>query len=85
MSITVKLAEEKAIRDAIQNVRDDKSSTNWVLIGHTEGDPNIVSLQGQGEDGLAGLKNHIKVDQVQYGLCKTNLPKMEYASNANIF
>jgi hypothetical protein len=63
----VKFADDGA-REAIKEVRQDASATNWVLCGYDAS--NAVALQGKGEGGLAELQSRLDEKQIQYGLCR---------------
>merc|ERR1711974_140783 len=56
---------DPAISQGYQDVRNDGSPTNWVLMGY-EGNNKIVS-QGSGSGGLSELVGKLADDQVQYG------------------
>ncbi|KAJ3337915.1 hypothetical protein HDU91_001355, partial [Kappamyces sp. JEL0680] len=44
MSIQVTLDAPTLITDAIQDVRNDATATNWVLIGHKDENPNVLTV-----------------------------------------
>mmetsp|Transcript_3847 Transcript_3847/g.5374 ORF Transcript_3847/g.5374 Transcript_3847/m.5374 type:complete len:146 (+) Transcript_3847:97-534(+) len=56
---------DSALSEAYQEVRSDKTNTNWCLFGY-EGNAKIV-LQGKGEGGLEELVGHLQADQAQFG------------------
>ena len=60
----VKFADNGA-REAIKEVRQDGSGTDWVLCGYDAS--NAVSLQAKGGGGLAELQRHLDEKQIQYG------------------
>ncbi|KAJ3087546.1 hypothetical protein HK102_010815 [Quaeritorhiza haematococci] len=70
MSITVSLHNAEEITGQIRSVRDDASPTNWVLVGHFNEDPNVLTLVGSGSGGLAEMKAKMSNAQVQYGLLR---------------
>jgi hypothetical protein len=70
MSIQVKLQDKEQLLDAIKDVRNDKSETNWVLVGHPNNDPNVIGLVNKGSDGLAGLVSNMQEDKVLYALLR---------------
>jgi Cofilin/tropomyosin-type actin-binding protein len=70
MSLQVKVHEEEAALEAIKQVRNDKSETNWVLFGHLNDDPNTISLEATGSDGYGGLISRINDSKFQYGLLR---------------
>ncbi|KAJ3283747.1 hypothetical protein HK104_010237 [Borealophlyctis nickersoniae] len=56
MSTDCKPTDEQSLLSAIRNIRDDKTPTNWVLVGHEGDNPNALRVVASGEDGLAGLR-----------------------------
>lgn len=86
ISTQVRLLNEKEITTAIQNVRDDKNPTNWVLVGHeggANGNPNALVLVAQGQDCYEGLKNAFSDDQVQYALCMSRGQYFRVSNSTN--
>jgi len=66
----VQFIDEEGIRVAIKQVRSDNDETDWLLLGY-EGNTNKVVLQAKDSDGLDGLLNHLKPNEVQYALYRT--------------
>ena len=48
------------MRDAIADVRNDKTPTNWVLAAYHGDNSNDVGLVGHGEGGVNELIHHLK-------------------------
>jgi len=67
---TVVQFDEEPIRQAIREVRDDKSAVDWMLMGY-EGNTNKVTLVGSGDQGLDQLITHLGDDKILYGLYRT--------------
>ncbi len=65
----VKFAEDGA-REAIREVRQDGSGTDWVLCGYNA--QNAVALLGKGGGGIAELQRHLDEKQIQYGYVRLN-------------
>lgn len=57
--------DEQAIRDAIRDVRDDKTQTNWCLIHYSN--PTTLELVSSGEGGVEELISHLNESEVFYG------------------
>ncbi|KAJ3306428.1 hypothetical protein HDV03_005038 [Kappamyces sp. JEL0829] len=70
MSIQVTLDAPTLITDAIQDVRNDATATNWVLIGHKDENPNVLTLVAKGNDGYQGLASRLDPKQVLYALLR---------------
>jgi len=58
------------IKDAIADVRNDKTSTNWVLLSYAGENSNDVELVGKGDGGLNELLTHLAPEKVGYGLIR---------------
>ncbi|KAI8922925.1 hypothetical protein BC831DRAFT_473782 [Entophlyctis helioformis] len=70
MSVQAQVPDKDKLLSAIKAVRDDSNTTNWVIVGHVNGDPNAIEVQATGTDGFAGLAGRFAVDQVQYALLR---------------
>jgi len=60
------------IKMAIQEVRNDSSSTNWVLITYDGPRSNTLKMEGTGSGGLAEIKSLLKDNVIMYGLYRLN-------------
>ena len=69
--------EAEDITAAYSAVRDDKDSTNWLLISYAGATGNKLELTGTGTGGLSELANKLDDGQVQYGYVR-----IEYANDA---
>lgn len=70
MSLQVKINERETALEAIKQVRNDKSETNWVLFCHLNEDPNTLTLEASGSDGYDGLITRLDDSKFQYGLLR---------------
>ena len=66
-------------QEAWKDVTNVNSSTNWALFGY-EGQTNILTLVGKGEDGIDELIEDLNPSKIMYGFLrvedpKTSLPK----------
>jgi len=66
----VKFGDEGGIRKAIQDVRNDATATNWVLLTYDGPNSNTIVLAGSGEGGSEELISRLKDDNVGYGLVR---------------
>jgi hypothetical protein len=66
-----------AIREAYEEVRNDKSETNWLLLSYAAGKGNELKLSGTGSGGLSELAAALDDNDVQYGYAR-----VEYALDA---
>merc|ERR1711991_326966 len=57
---------DEALAEAYNDVRNDKSDTDWVLCGYTD-DGKSLEIRGSGSGGLDEMKEHFVEDQCMYG------------------
>jgi len=67
---SVRFADEAELREAIQDVRNDLTDTNWVLATYEGTNSNTVILLGKGGGGAAELIGLLRDDIVAYGLVR---------------
>jgi hypothetical protein len=60
------------IKDSIADVRNDKTSTNWVLLTYVGENSNDVELAGKGDGGVNELISYLAADKVCYGLVRVS-------------
>jgi hypothetical protein len=60
------------IKDAIADVRNDKTPTNWVLLSYNGENSNDVQLVGSGDGGVNELISHLQDNIVGYGLVRVS-------------
>lgn len=67
-----RLEATESLRDALKSVRDDKSSTTWVVGEYENGDikANNLTLVASGDGGLQGITQHFAEDKVAYSLLR---------------
>lgn len=58
------------IKTAVKDIRDDKSATNFAVVGYDESALKTLALFGTGSDGVAGIKTYCKGDDVCYCLLR---------------
>jgi len=58
--------------EAIKDVRNNATETNWVLAGHVEGNLDTVRLVGSGTGGVDELASRLDPGSVQYGLVRNS-------------
>jgi hypothetical protein len=63
----IQLKDEAAIRAAVEDVRNDTTATNFLVLGYEEGKSNAIQLVASGEGGLTDLKTHLAPDFLGYG------------------
>lgn len=66
----IQFVDEDSCRNAINAVRSDRDETDWCLFTY-DGNSNKIILLGKGDDGLDGLVQLLKEDQIMYGLYRT--------------
>jgi len=55
------------IAEAYEDVRNDRTETNWMLITYADGSDNVWTLVGKGEGGLDELKQNLSDDFRGFG------------------
>ncbi|KAJ3323959.1 hypothetical protein HDV06_000935 [Boothiomyces sp. JEL0866] len=58
---------ESDISKAYEDVRNDKTNTNWLIVGYKDEKGEVLSLVGSGSGGLAEFKQNLKPDQAYFG------------------
>lgn len=59
-------AETPEILKAYDDVRSDKTETDWLLINYEDAKSDRLVLKGTGSGGLAELKTHLDPAEAQY-------------------
>lgn len=61
------------LADALTDIREDSSPSNWLLAGYEGGNPkNELVVLGSGTGGLAEMKEALQNDLVLYGLLRVS-------------
>ncbi|KDQ07345.1 hypothetical protein BOTBODRAFT_192474 [Botryobasidium botryosum FD-172 SS1] len=58
------------ISQAYQDVRSDKSDTNWLLLKYQSDKIDTLTLVGTGSQGLEEMKNHVSDSEVMFGYAR---------------
>ncbi|PLW10577.1 hypothetical protein PCANC_18873 [Puccinia coronata f. sp. avenae] len=58
--------QDSAIQEAYDDVRNDKTPTNWLLLNYESESSNKLTLAATGEDGLNGLKEQLQDTQASF-------------------
>ena len=66
----LQVTNEAAVKAALADVRADETATNWALLEHEAGKPNVVGLKASGSDGVAGFQAALSANDVSYGLIR---------------
>lgn len=70
MSTEVDIRDESSLNGALLDVRSDESSTNWMLAGHWEGNPNVIYYKAKGTGGANEMIGALQDGEVMYGLVR---------------
>ncbi len=60
-----------SLRDVIQDVRNDGTATNWMLLSYDGDSKTVLDLVGSGTGGADELASLIKDNKVYYGLVRS--------------
>jgi len=63
-------ADEAGSKDAIADVRNNDTQTDWVLFTYSDKAKNTLDLTGKGTGGLSALKEHLDVAKMSYGMVR---------------
>jgi hypothetical protein len=75
MSLNV---SDPAIADAYEDVRNDKSETNWAFFDFADGKPDRLKVAGSGKGGLAEFTEQLKANVAGWGYLRMNMSNDEY-------
>lgn len=70
MGDSIGFVDQQQAKDALLDVRSDQTETNWCLFNYEDPKSSKIILAGRGSGGLDQLKEHLKSDQVAYGLLR---------------
>eukprot|EP01100_Stratorugosa_tubuloviscum_P002064 TRINITY_DN1475_c0_g2_i1.p1 TRINITY_DN1475_c0_g2~~TRINITY_DN1475_c0_g2_i1.p1 ORF type:complete len:517 (-),score=270.75 TRINITY_DN1475_c0_g2_i1:94-1644(-) len=62
--------DDASCTEAIQNIRSNNHSSNWVLFTYSETGRNTITFACTGEGGLEELKSHLVENKIFYGLLR---------------
>lgn len=68
---------DPALAEAYENVRDDKSETNWVFFDFADGKPDRLQVSGSGSGGLSEFVSHLKPEVAGWGYIRMNMSNDE--------
>jgi hypothetical protein len=74
MSLNV---SDSALIDKYEDVRDDKSETNWVFFDFADGKPDRLQVAGSGNGGLAEFVAQLKPEVAGWGYLRMNMSNDE--------
>ena len=74
MSLNV---SDPALIDTYEDVRDDKSETNWVFFDFADGKPDRLQVAGSGSGGLAEFVAQLKPEVAGWGYLRMNMSNDE--------
>lgn len=74
MSLNV---SDPAIVEAYEDVRDDKTATNWAFFDFADGKPDRLKVAGKGEGGLSEFLAQLKPEIAGWGYVRMNLSNDE--------
>ncbi|ORZ23948.1 hypothetical protein BCR42DRAFT_341873 [Absidia repens] len=76
MSLNV---SDPTIADLYEDVRDDKSETNWAFFDFAAGKPDRLQVSGSGSGGFGEFVDHLQPDVAGWGYVRLNLSNDEYS------
>ncbi|KAI7891864.1 uncharacterized protein EV154DRAFT_551186 [Mucor mucedo] len=76
MSLNV---SDPALTEAYDDVRDDKTETNWVFFDFADGKPDRLRVAGSGSGGLSEFVSQLKPEVAGWGYIRMNMSNDEYS------
>ncbi|KAI7883505.1 actin depolymerizing protein [Lichtheimia hyalospora FSU 10163] len=70
---------DPAIAEAYEDVRDDKSCTNWAFFDFADGKPDRLKVAGTGSGGLSEFVEQLKPEIAGWGYVRMNMSNDEYS------
>jgi hypothetical protein len=58
---------DAGVNAAYEDVRNDKSDTNWLLLAYADEKGDMLKLLATGTRGLEEFKSHLKSDEASFG------------------
>lgn len=74
MSLNV---SDPAINETYEDVRDDKTETNWAFFDFADGRPDRLQVAGSGSGGLSEFVGQLKPEVAGWGYIRMNLSNDE--------
>ena len=66
----VKFVNTEEANSALVDVRDDNSSTDWVLFGHAASGKDVIKVVGKGSGGFDEMEQHFQDEDIVYGVLR---------------
>ncbi|KAL7309564.1 hypothetical protein PS15m_010426 [Mucor circinelloides] len=73
------IVSDPALAEIYEDIRDDKSETNWVFFGFADSKPDRLQVAGSGSGGLDEFVAHLKPDVAGWGYVRMNMSNDEYS------
>lgn len=74
MSLNV---SDPALVEAYEDVRDDKTETNWAFFDFADGKPDRLQVAGSGNGGLSEFVAQLKPEVAGWGYVRMNMSNDE--------
>ncbi|KAI8636372.1 hypothetical protein BD408DRAFT_426238 [Parasitella parasitica] len=73
------IVNDTAILETYEDVRNDKSETNWAFFDFADGRPDRLQVAGSGSGGLDEFVEQLKSDVAGWGYLRMNMSNDEYS------
>ncbi|RUP46750.1 hypothetical protein BC936DRAFT_146565 [Jimgerdemannia flammicorona] len=73
------IASDPTIAEAYDDVRDDKTETNWVFFDFASGKPDRLKVAGKGTGGLAEFISNLSPHAAGWGYVRVPMSNDEYS------
>jgi hypothetical protein len=71
------LVNDPDLTTVYDDVRDDKTETNWAFFGLASGKPDRLQVSGKGSGGLAEFVQQLQADTAGWGYVRMNMSNDE--------
>ncbi|KAL2913429.1 hypothetical protein HK105_207041 [Polyrhizophydium stewartii] len=70
------------IATAYEDVRNDKTDTNWMLMEYVDDKTDVLKVAATGTGGFPDFKNHLKEDKAAFGFVRKVIGNDELSKRA---
>lgn len=84
-SLEFVFANEDQVQKALEDIRNDSTPTNWIVLGYDNQREDALVVIGTGSGGIADLQSLLADDQVSYAVLPVEFAEGDYSTKKYIF
>jgi len=84
-SLEFVFANEDQVQKALEDIRNDSSTTTWIVLGYDNQREDALMLVGTGVGGISALNPLLADDQVSYAVLTVEFVEGDYTSKKYVF